>query len=167
MKQMKLFGAHDDDVQKRSVWKLYTDGAARNNPGPAGAGVYLLKDKKPIIKKGHFLKSRTNNQAEYLALLLGIFYAKDRVDPKDTLHVIADSQLLVRQMTGHYRVRNPELKRLQRAAFMLLKSFSYTMRHVLREDNVHADELANEGIDKKVEVPEAFLVMLREYDVPW
>ena len=97
----------------RSIWKIYTDGASRGNPGPSGAGVYVTQDDIPIIKRGIYLGKKTNNQAEYLALALAIFFVKNSAAHRSielpTLHLYADSELMVKQMKGIYRVKNPTL----------------------------------------------------------
>ncbi len=93
-------------------WELYVDGAARNNPGPAGAGFYLLKNGVPVEEQGMFLGKKTNNQAEYLALLLGVYYAQRHMGPEDTLVIKADSELMVRQVQGIYKIKNQELARI-------------------------------------------------------
>lgn len=158
MKQLSFL-----ETSKNSPWHLYVDGAARNNPGPAGAGLHLIRDGKTVIKKGYFLGPKTNNQAEYMALLLGLFTAQKKVEPTDRLEIFADSQLLVRQMNGAYRVKDAELKKLQALAFKLLMHFSsYSFFHVPRAENAHADEMANEGIDKKIQPPAAFLTLLQD-----
>ncbi|MBN1549700.1 ribonuclease HI family protein [Candidatus Babeliales bacterium] len=167
MKQMSLFKSDRTSCSLQPKFVLFIDGAARNNPGPAGAGVYLSQGTKPIVQEGHFLGIRTNNQAEYLALLLGIFYLKQHALPGDEVCIKSDSELLVRQMQGTYKVKHPELHRLQRAAFSLLSIFSYGIEHIMRDKNTQADALANQGIDKKVVVSEAFIAMLRSYDVAW
>ena len=82
MKQLSIFDEAFKKIEKkcgdgtRGYWKLFIDGASRNNPGPSGAGFLLLKDDKPVEQKGFFLGSKTNNQAEYFALLIGIFFLK-------------------------------------------------------------------------------------------
>ncbi|MCL4361212.1 ribonuclease HI family protein [Candidatus Dependentiae bacterium] len=140
-------------------WKLYVDGAARNNPGPAGAGIYLVKDDKPILKKGFFLGNRTNNQAEYLALLLGIFFIRQNLSEGESIQIISDSELLVKQFNGDYLIKNLELKKMYDCAKIFLKSYKYSFQHILRENNAVADKLANEGINKKIPVPNEFLSM--------
>ncbi len=147
------------------VWKLYIDGASRKNPGTAGAGIYLLKDDLAVVKKGFFLGNKTNNQAEYLALLLGVFYAKKYVQHNDTLHIFSDSELLVNHMKAEYKIRNADLKMLYDLAFVLLHGMRYSFCHILREYNVHADYLANVGIDKKVKVPHEFLALLHNHGI--
>ena len=155
----------DVDEQSPSPWKLWVDGAARNNPGPAGAGIYLCKDTSVVARQGFFLGSRTNNQAEYLALLLGIFYFVRSTPPGDTIHIISDSQLLVRQMIGKYRVKNADLLRMQQCAFALLKGYTCYFFHVAREFNTEADKLANVGIDKRRYPPTEFVKLLQTYEI--
>ena|SRR5579859_7046957 len=166
MKQLNFLQPDaSEQVITSGIWHLYVDGAARNNPGPAGAGLCLFKDGKAIVKKGFFLGSKTNNQAEYYALLLGLFFAREHVTQKDQLEIFADSQLLVRQINGEYKVKDAELKLLQHAAFKLLVSFNYTIQHVMREDNAHADDMANVGIDKKVKAPDSFITLIQSYGI--
>lgn len=172
MKQMNFFEEcipADVGVKKGAVgWKLYIDGASRKNPGYAGAGIYLSKQEKQdkqIYKKGFFLGIKTNNQAEYMALLLGIFFAKKYIAQDDTLYIFSDSELLVKHMTGEYKIRSSELKQLFDLAFVMLKNVKYSFCHVLREYNTVADSMANEGIDKKVKVPEEFLKLLHAHDI--
>lgn len=146
-------------------WKLYIDGASRNNPGLAGVGLYILKDDQPVAKKGFFVGIKTNNQAEYLALLLGVFYLKHHIKKGDVVLIISDSELLVKQIKGMYRVKSPELSRLFIVAQQLLQDISYDIGHVLREENKIADALANQGIDRKVHVPDDFLTLLKNYGI--
>lgn len=147
-----------------SKWELYVDGAARNNPGPAGAGFYLLKEGVPVEQQGMYLGKKTNNQAEYLALLLGIYYAQQHMGPDDSLTIKADSQLLVRQIQGQYRVKNPELARMHSVISGMLKALNFTIEHVRREHNKVADKLANTGIDKKIRVPQELLLVWPVYE---
>lgn len=169
MKQLDIFNdcfpSFDQLDKKGTIWKLFIDGAARKNPGFAGAGVYLLEDDNPVFKKGFFLEEKTNNQAEYLALLLGIFYASKHMASDDTLFIFSDSELLVKQLLGDYRVKNPDLKRLFDLAIELLQDLNYSICHVVREKNKVADQLANLGIDKRVKVPKEFLNLLASNDI--
>ncbi|MDZ4154344.1 ribonuclease HI family protein, partial [Methylicorpusculum sp.] len=148
-------------------WKLFVDGAARNNPGPAGAGFYLLKDSAFSAKKGYYLGSRTNNQAEYLALLLGLNYLKNHVKPGDCVHIVSDSQLLVRQLKGEYKIKSAELRPFYGLAHALMQVVRADIFHVLRTDNEQADRMANKGIDTKREVPEDFVKMLHAHGISW
>ena len=111
MKQLFLFddldNTQESSVKKKSIlWQLYVDGASRNNPGPSGAGLCIFKDGEVAEKHGFYLGKRTNNQAEYLALLLGIFFLKKQISGGDFVEIVSDSQLLVRQLLGAYRVKN-------------------------------------------------------------
>lgn len=170
MKQMSFLA---DPIQappkteksSKVTWRLFIDGASRKNPGNAGAGVYLTKDDEIVFRKGFFLGSKTNNQAEYLALLLGIFYVKKYLQPQDLLVIFSDSELLVKHMKGEYKIRNVELKQLFDCAIVLLDGLHYSFCHVLREYNVHADALANDGIDKKSKIPQEFFTMLHAHGI--
>ncbi len=156
-------------VQKNPVQKnvdryvLYIDGASRGNPGKAGVGIFFKKNEQPFLKKGFFVGVRTNNEAEYLALLLGLYLFKTEIKDVHALHVISDSQLLIRQMQGVYKVKKDELRILHSIASFQLEGIAATFEHVEREKNSIADELANKGIDEKIMVPLKFLDMLSTY----
>ncbi len=171
-KNMSIFEPYADqpkNPQEKAYnhWKLFIDGAARNNPGPAGAGVYITKNDKPVKKLGFYLGIKTNNQAEYGALLLGLHEIKQNWDPRDHLDIISDSQLLVRQFKGEYKVKHPELKPLHLLAKTMLHGIMYSITHVLREHNTIADEMANLGIDKKKPLPSDFITLLRQHELVW
>ena len=170
MEQLSLFAKQPTDtvpveVPEKHHWTLFVDGASRNNPGPAGAGIYLLKDSEKVHKKGFFLGSKTNNQAEYLALLIGLFLVKNEMAAHDTLRVVSDSQLLVRQIKGEYRVKNALLKPLHALASTWTKECDAHIVHVLRTENTHADAMANHGLDKKVPLPPAFVACLNNHEI--
>ena len=155
MKQLSVFGQDMREKQSPDApslcayWKLSVDGASRNNPGPSGAGIYLVKNDQVFESAGYFLGVKTNNQAEYLALLIGLVHVRAHMRPCDKLLIISDSQLLIRQLGGEYKVRHENIKHLHRTARTLLSGIAYSLMHVLREDNAHADHLANVGIDTK------------------
>jgi ribonuclease HI len=130
------------------VLRLFTDGAARGNPGPAGLGLVLEDEQGMRLWGGHrYVGTATNNQAEYLALIEGLQEAA-RWNP-DRLEVYMDSQLVVEQLAGRYRVKNPELRPLHARALALLGSFPHSVvSHVPREENRGADALANRAIDE-------------------
>ena len=165
MEQLNLFSKDSEDAElvgcnDVNVWKLYTDGASRNNPGPSGVGFILLNNDKTICEQGFFIGNKTNNQAEYTALVSGIFFAKEFMSPNDKLAIYADSQLLIRQMNGQYRVKDAKLKQLQTVAYELLEGYQYSFCHVYRDQNTRADELANRGLDKKVPLPKKLVDIL-------
>lgn len=135
-------------------WELFVDGAARNNPGPGGAGIYLRKNDKNELKKGFALGSRTNNEAEYLALLIGVIIASEKMQPGDALFINSDSELLVKQIKGIYKVKKPQLQIIFKVAIRYLSKLDYTIQHVLRAKNSIADKLANQGVDRQTPVPE-------------
>jgi ribonuclease HI len=129
---------------------IETDGASRGNPGLAGAGI-IIKDSqgRRIETIGKFLGVTTNNQAEYRALIEGLRAAK-RHNP-DEITVQMDSELVVKQMTGKYRVRHPEMLPLYLEATELVSEFSKVeFVHVMREKNPGADEVANMAIDSRM-----------------
>jgi ribonuclease HI len=130
------------------VLRLFTDGAARGNPGPAGLGLVLEDDQGMRLWGGHrYVGTATNNQAEYMALIDGLEEAV-RWKP-DRLEVYMDSQLVVEQLAGRYRVKNGDLRPLHARALQLLRGFGDTaVLHVPREKNRGADALANRAIDE-------------------
>jgi ribonuclease HI len=142
---------------------VFVDGAARGNPGPAGAGVYITtQDRISLLRKGYYLVHKTNNQAEYIALILACLHVQELIKNEPTTRVIfnSDSQLLVRQIQGLYKVRNEVLITLHRVALKLLRNINYSIRHVMREENTNADKLANFGVDKKVKITQAMAAEL-------
>lgn len=151
--------------KKPASWQLFIDGAARRNPGPAGAGIYIVKDGMPFFQEGYYLGEQTNNQAEYDALLLGLCHIEHWKQPQDTLSIFSDSQLLVRQIKGIYRVRNTELIPKHKIAVHWVTTLGASIDHVPREENSHADAMANKGIDLKKAVPAKFNQRLRLYEV--
>ena len=126
---------------------LQFDGGSRGNPGPAGIGVTLMDaDGDALYELGEFLGRCTNNVAEYTALLRGLTAARDLGAAQ--LSVKSDSELLVRQINGIYKVKSPDLKPLYEKAMSLIRVIGkVTVSHVYREGNTRADELANLAMD--------------------
>lgn len=127
---------------------LWTDGAARGNPGPAGIGAILKSAGGEVLYTGsEYLGHTTNNVAEYKAVLLGLTGAL--AQGVQYLEVRADSELLIKQLKGQYRVKSPGLKPLFDQAKQLISRFkSVKLTHIRRELNSEADRLANQGIDQ-------------------
>jgi len=126
----------------------YTDGGARGNPGPAGYGV-VIKDEtgQKVAALSEYLGHQTNNFAEYQGLIAALEFAVKH-GPR-ALKVISDSELLVRQINGMYKVKNPTLKDLHARAKELIAQLEwFSIEHALREHNREADRLANEAMDK-------------------
>ena len=128
---------------------IRTDGGARGNPGPAGIGVVVEDEKKNVLEEhAKYLGVTTNNQAEYRAAILGLERALAL--GATSVDVIADSELLVRQANGEYKVKNPALAQ----RYLELKNLETQLgghvkyRHVRREYNTHADKLSNDAMDR-------------------
>jgi len=130
------------------AFNLFTDGACRGNPGQGGAGAVLVDEKGNIFATAkNSLGLCTNNIAEYRALILGLEEALKR--RCRSLHIFLDSELLVNQINGTYKVKNENLKVLMHDVKKLLSDFdSYTVEHIARSKNHIADRLANEAIDE-------------------
>lgn len=149
-------------------WSIYVDGASRGNPGPSGAGIYILCGDHEVVQKGIYLGKKTNNQAEYLAVALAVFFLKLELKKTGATAIItitSDSELLVRQMQGRYAVKNSSLKSLKMLIDSELAHFNVSFKHVLREYNKVADKLANLGVDKKHPMPEPFKKLLISHGV--
>lgn len=125
---------------------LFTDGASRNNPWKSGAGWIAYDENKKVIfiwKK--YLWIKTNNQAEYSALLEWI---KESVSKNPSeINIFLDSELIVKQLNKEYKVKNKDLKKLFEEVLWLLSGQNWSAKHVRRELNKDADRLANEAID--------------------
>lgn len=134
---------------------IHTDGASRNNPGPAGIGVVIADASGTVLKQfGEYLGLATNNVAEYTAFVRALEEA--RAMGASRIVVSSDSELLVRQINGQYTVKNEGLKGLHQRAMALFRSFpSASIRHVRREENEAADALARAAIDRGVGEKEA------------
>lgn len=127
---------------------INTDGGARGNPGPAGIGVVIADENLHIIRDcNKYIGEATNNVAEYKALVLALAEAQKL--GADVLHINMDSELVVRQMNGQYKIKEPALKLLAQEVFVLAKKFkNVSFHHVRREQNKLADTLVNEAIDQ-------------------
>lgn len=127
---------------------IYTDGAARGNPGPAGIGAVIQNEEGEVLSEiSSFLGQGTNNIAEYTALVTALEKAA-ALKAREVL-LYTDSELVVKQIKGEYRVKNEGLKPLYRKAKELIQQFDlFTIVHIPREQNKVADGLANKGIDE-------------------
>jgi ribonuclease HI len=125
---------------------LYTDGGARGNPGPAGIGYVLTVGERESITHAEYIGETTNNQAEYWALIKGV--EKAQAEGVRALLCYLDSELLVRQLSGAYQVKDSKLKPLFVKVQGLRRQFERVdFRHVLREKNKEADRLVNKAIN--------------------
>jgi ribonuclease HI len=126
---------------------LFADGGSRGNPGPAASGAVLIaSDGTVLAEVGEYLGTATNNVAEWRALLAGLREAREL--GVDDIAIRMDSELVVRQVTGVYRVKHPDLVPLAAKAKQLLREFKrYDIRHVPRKDNAAADAVVNQYLD--------------------
>jgi formyltetrahydrofolate-dependent phosphoribosylglycinamide formyltransferase len=141
-------------MDKSGKITIYTDGASRGNPGPAAAG-YILSDSEgnTILAKGDFLGEKTNNFAEYTGIIKALESAQNL--KARNIEIFSDSELLVKQLTGKYRVKSENLKPLFNQVTALLESFeNWKIKHVRREKNKKADELANRCLDSGKDIEE-------------
>jgi ribonuclease HI len=143
MNQPSLFGS----ATRGGVARANVDGGSRGNPGPAGYGVRIEQEDGTVVELKESLGLATNNVAEYSGLIAALRWAAAHGISK--LHVRADSQLLVKQMQGEYRVKSPGLQPLFEQARGLVRQIgSVSFEHVRRELNQDADRLANEAMDE-------------------
>lgn len=127
---------------------VYTDGGARGNPGPAAIGGVILRGRETLEEFSAYIGEKTNNQAEYAALLAGLERAGKYTDV--TVRCVLDSELVVKQMRGEYKVKSPELKKLVPKVRHLEERFkTVTYEHTRRAGNARADALVNKALDEK------------------
>ncbi len=139
---------------------IHTDGASRGNPGDAAYAYVISRDDETVVEEADCLGQMTNNQAEYTALVRALQHALE-LGPHHRLIINSDSELMVKQMNGEYRVKNEELRGLYEEACALRARFDgpVTIRHVRRAQNKRADQLCNEALDgKRCAMPRASTV---------
>jgi len=140
--QSSLFGETEGGSAIANI-----DGGSRGNPGPAGYGVRVEQPDGTIVELKEFLGTCTNNVAEYSGLLAALHWAAEH--GVSQLRIRSDSELLIKQMRGEYRVKNPGLQPLYEEARALARTIGrVTFEHVRREFNKDADRLANEAMDQ-------------------
>jgi len=132
---------------KNKTVVLYTDGCCRGNPGPAGIGVVIKDPHKKILKElSEYIGEATNNIAEYSAIIRGLEAACDL--GADEITVFMDSELVVKQLSGEYRVKDERMKELFLQTLGALKDFkSFEIKHIDRSKNKEADLLANKALN--------------------
>ncbi len=132
--------------------KIYTDGGARGNPGPAAYGVVVKNNKGKILyQKGKKIGKATNNQAEYMGLIAGLYWVVEQTPQPDKIDFFLDSQLIVNQMRGNFKVKSINIRPLWHQAKELEKKIraDIVYHHIPREKNYLADEMLNKALDKK------------------
>lgn len=130
--------------------RVYSDGAARGNPGLAGAGAVIVEPSGQVVDRlGKFLGKQTNNYADYMGLLMGLKRAKD-LGVRE-VEVFADSELMIRQISGRYQVRSPSLRPLYDETLVLLNHFERVkLVHVPHEMNRAAEEMSTRAIEERL-----------------
>lgn len=125
--------------------KIYTDGGSRGNPGKAACAFVAIEDGKIVSEKVKFLGKKTNNEAEYNAVIMALSEIKDK-----ELEIVSDSQVVIRQLTGEYRINLPHLKELYEKVQVLCEGRKVKFSNVARENKFisRADELVNEELDR-------------------
>jgi ribonuclease HI len=150
VKQRSLFGeAAAASPRGPFAITAHIDGGSRGNPGPAAYGVVIRNARGELVNKlGEYLGIQTNNVAEYSGLLAALVYAqRERIT---SVRILSDSELLVKQMRGQYKVRSLELRGLYDRARALVRNFErFSIEHVMRESNKDADRVVNEVLDKQ------------------
>lgn len=130
---------------------IYTDGGARNNPGPAGAGAVIVGADGSVLKEASkYLGEKTNNWAEYEAVAFGLEEAKKLGLRGHVIEVKLDSELVARQLSGTYKIKEPTLfEQFIKVHNLQVKDFPHTtFTHIPRQKNAEADRLANEAMDR-------------------
>lgn len=127
--------------------QVYCDGGSRGNPGPAAAGAVILRGKEVVAELQDYLGIATNNVAEYSAVILAL--RKLRALKLTKADFFLDSELVVRQLTGIYKVKNPDMKLLYDQVQKLSIGLDLSFTHVLRVNNKHADAMVNQCLDKQ------------------
>jgi ribonuclease HI len=131
-----------------SDFVAYVDGGCHGSPGPAGIGVVIEKPDGERVRIAKWIGHQDNNVAEYVALLEALQHAL-KLDAK-VLHVFSDSELVVKQMNGEYQCRSPRLYSLNWTCRRLARALDFRIRHIRREDNEEANQLANHAITNRV-----------------
>src|SRR6185369_1018928 len=145
---MKSGSLYNEPERPENCVTAYTDGGARGNPGPSGYGVYIADaDGRKLAELSQYLGHQTNNYAEYSGLLAALEWAVG--NGHRAMQVVSDSELMVKQIKGIYKVSNPQLQELHAKAKRLIERLEwFGIQHVLRGKNKEADRLANEAMDK-------------------
>ncbi len=134
-------------LENENTVEIYIDGAARGNPGESGIGVYIKESKGSVREIKKYLGTKTNNQAEYTALITALESAEDFKN--SPVRIFTDSMLVANQINGLWKVKHPEIIPLNNQAKNLFKNFkNISIKHIPREQNSEADRLANLAIDE-------------------
>ena len=131
--------------------KVFTDGASRGNPGTSAVGIVINDEyDKEIMTLGKYIGECTNNVAEYTALIESVKLLKELNEPFEEINFFCDSELIVKQIRGEYKIKNKDLINLSLEFWKEIKSLNkkFSIRHIPREENKTADLLANKALDE-------------------
>lgn len=132
--------------------KIFTDGGSRGNPGPGASAFVVFKDDEVVFEKGYFFKRTTNNIAEYFAVLMAVNWLVNKY-PKDVCaEFFLDSELVVKQLNGEYKIKNEKLKNIYEKIMTTKKEINckLSFTHIPREKNIIADALVNRTVDENL-----------------
>ncbi len=131
---------------------IFTDGASRGNPGPASYGFTVADENKKLLhEEGEYIGETTNNVAEYTAVIKAMTWVKHNYgNDKVQLHLFADSRLVVQQLSGRFKIKSEHLKPIiEKIKILALELGGVIYTHIPREQNSHADRMANEALDNR------------------
>ena len=144
---------------------LNTDGASKGNPGAGGAGIAIQKNNLPILKMGFYLNEKTNIEAEYFAMILGLLYLKTYIKPEDKVLILNDNAMIIKLLNKTNKCQSAHLQDLYRLLMKLIKDLNFEAKHVPRERNTVADRLANEGIANFTQIPDNIKSLFKDYAI--
>ena len=143
-------------MQTFDLLQINTDGGSRNNPGPAAIGVYATSENKEVFSISEYLGIATNNEAEYQGVIFALNYLKDNNVHASSVTFVLDSELIVKQITGVYKVKQEHLQTLKTKVLVLISELTekeqikkISFVNVLREKNKEADRLVNQALDSQ------------------
>lgn len=159
--QLSIFDSNQTKNTVSEIIEIFSDGASRGNPGPASVGFVVKKNNIDITKQGFKILNTTNNVAEYLAMIAGLDFLQKSNLQFSKLIIKADSELLVKQLLGKYRVKSGPLQGLFYQAKLMLNKINkpYLIQHIDRNLNQEADKQANIALDKKTQAPEWLITL--------
>jgi ribonuclease HI len=139
-------------IQPHTTWQIYTDGGSRGNPGLSAGAFVVYKQSQLIFEQGEFFGIKTNNEAEYLAVLASLNWLKTQPSLPSSATWYLDSKLVVEQISLRWRIKHPHLLPLHHSCLQLLKKIfpqkTFTFTHIPRCQNARADELLNQILNK-------------------
>lgn len=154
--KMQTRSTKQSPTKPQTTWTLYFDGGSRGNPGIAGSGSFIIDaEGNEVWADAYFIgRNNTNNEAEYTGLLRGLQHMAKIVKPGHTLTVRGDSELVIKQMRGEYKVSSAKLRPLWQECCRIAGTLPHVVfEHVPRAANAKADALSNIGMDKSADVP--------------